>query len=1211
LTEEKDMKAMTWKNLGVQKALLALAVGTTAWGLGGCTPECTAGSTLDETTNTCIPDCPTGTTLDDESGECILDCPAGTFRNADGTACAQVLQCGNGFVFDVALQGCVCPPSLEPTNDGTGCVLPAQREPACGSGFVFDADQQGCVCADGLVPTLDGSGCVLPPQRAPNCPVGQVVNQAGDGCITAPETGLIVYGVVTEVVAGQTRPLAGVSVQLRPQGDAPVTTDAFGYYEFTANLEPGTYALQFVLDGFQYAEETFTINDNEIEDHLNTEGNGGDTTDRGDGGIPGTTTLDNFQVSVNVNLSRATTCGDGIIAGFEQCDDGNTANRDGCSSDCNVEFDFNCRGTPSVCVRASELFTVAGTVYVQDRIASGATVLLMQANSSNILARTTTDTAGKFSFANLNDGFFTLRVPGFDEDGDGVLDFGRTDFGLNPNPFLPISQNSQSGNLDTLNLTNLVVTLTGINKQLLATNFLRANGGEPAISATAIGPGDTFNNLRLLNASDNIVMHFGHEVALLGGVLQQIEDGVRVDREIAFELTFNTERTVATINPAEDLTSNVNDNHSFRLILNSFRWSDSDELLRLEQNQTITFNFDIAAAPIAPPASPTPALFFGDLRNPTSRLTATAVQCDEFACWAVDAAGAPVNGFIDPNGANSAANIGLYNEDNGFDLTWTHVPGAVAYRIHARQVNDELSFEDFSAFSEATGTVTFENGPRNDVVPNVQATIHASGVLQNVGVGVRWRDFDRNGFGPLGAGNRVEIAVTSIDVFGNESDIDATRLLTLADARDASILSAAFLGNTATDSARVTELANVFFTENMDTELVPTFTSLAGNTRSATGTFISWDQDGAFGAGVPENTSRAARATFDIRHNSSCSALTCDLTEQDPNRDRLCVADAAAFAVNQDVVLMNQNGATVLDQLSANSDGTVFLRVTAIDATNNLLTVTGINTEMSFGEGALPPELNGLQLFACAVGGVPTAQVFSAATALNDTSFTVTDASGFRVSQGLTLIDRATTPNTVINVTITRLDTTGGTNRITVNAALPVLPAGTIVVARPDIVDRRNATEVELRSIATVSIGGNLALDAGLRGNNLDAQVGDLVLMDVDGDLDTVADTFFARIGDFLMVADNPATATVNEERDEIVLAAAPGFTALPANTVLVRQESVVVFLGDAWSIAGGIADTSGNVDLQPFRRAFASCVNGSIVDAQGDIHCNGSTFGF
>lgn len=55
-------------------------------------------------------------------------------------------------------------------------------------------------------------------------------------------------------------------------------------------------------------------------------------------------------------------CGDGYIRGTEQCDDANTANRDGCSSSCIVEDNFLCTGEPSTCmITTLDLTVIAAT----------------------------------------------------------------------------------------------------------------------------------------------------------------------------------------------------------------------------------------------------------------------------------------------------------------------------------------------------------------------------------------------------------------------------------------------------------------------------------------------------------------------------------------------------------------------------------------------------------------------------------------------------------------------------------------------------------------------------------------------------------------------------------------------------------------------------------------------------------------------------------
>jgi cysteine-rich repeat protein len=42
-------------------------------------------------------------------------------------------------------------------------------------------------------------------------------------------------------------------------------------------------------------------------------------------------------------------CGDGILTGWETCEDGNTASGDGCSSDCVIEPGWKCEGLPAIC----------------------------------------------------------------------------------------------------------------------------------------------------------------------------------------------------------------------------------------------------------------------------------------------------------------------------------------------------------------------------------------------------------------------------------------------------------------------------------------------------------------------------------------------------------------------------------------------------------------------------------------------------------------------------------------------------------------------------------------------------------------------------------------------------------------------------------------------------------------------------------------------
>ncbi|MDQ3364791.1 MAG: Ig-like domain-containing protein [Myxococcota bacterium] len=52
---------------------------------------------------------------------------------------------------------------------------------------------------------------------------------------------------------------------------------------------------------------------------------------------------------VSLTIAADPVCGDGIVAGFEQCDDGDLDVGDGCTAVCQREQGYDCTGSPSVC----------------------------------------------------------------------------------------------------------------------------------------------------------------------------------------------------------------------------------------------------------------------------------------------------------------------------------------------------------------------------------------------------------------------------------------------------------------------------------------------------------------------------------------------------------------------------------------------------------------------------------------------------------------------------------------------------------------------------------------------------------------------------------------------------------------------------------------------------------------------------------------------
>ncbi|HLD08205.1 MAG TPA: DUF4215 domain-containing protein [Candidatus Peribacterales bacterium] len=58
-------------------------------------------------------------------------------------------------------------------------------------------------------------------------------------------------------------------------------------------------------------------------------------------------------------------CGDSMVTGSEACDDGNTAATDGCGADCMIETGFECAGTPSVCTPIVPSLSTCGNGIVE------------------------------------------------------------------------------------------------------------------------------------------------------------------------------------------------------------------------------------------------------------------------------------------------------------------------------------------------------------------------------------------------------------------------------------------------------------------------------------------------------------------------------------------------------------------------------------------------------------------------------------------------------------------------------------------------------------------------------------------------------------------------------------------------------------------------------------------------------------------------------
>ena len=117
------------------------------------------------------------------------------------------------------------------------------------------------------------------------------------------------------------------------------------------------------------------------------------------------------------------------------------------------------------------------------------------------------------------------------------------------------------------------------------------------------------------------------------------------------------------------------------------------------------------------------------------------------------------------------------------------------------------------------------------------------------------------------------------------------------------------------------------------------------------------------------------------------------------------------------------------------------------------------------------------------------------------------------------------------------------------------------------------------------------------------AMPGDLLLIDVDGDLATISDRYFAQL-DYLDSRLDDITTPVDETDYRIgLLPIAGNATALPGELDLPADSTRIVLLGDNFELSG-LYDTSGNFGLNSTSDDFSFC------DA-GFPECSGGLFSY
>jgi len=293
---------------------------------------------------------------------CSLDCKtqAAGYNCVAGEPCEKVLVCGNGRIET----GETC----DPPNPGNGCSSACGAEtgwrcipgsctklPYCGDGIVQPSagekcDQgahQGsagcsadCKTQDSACTCVPGQACVC---EKPACGDGLI--QTGEQC----DQGTSTYpgcSATCQIELGYQCPFAGAPC-------VPVCGDGI-LISSAEQCDPGM-EIPNVAEGCNA--------DCSVKPGWACDATDCHQTVCGDGKVEGAEGCDPAQPDHNLGdgctpLCTAepscpaaggpctTSCGDGIVIGDEQCDDGNAVSGDGCSSTCQVEAGFRCSQPP-------------------------------------------------------------------------------------------------------------------------------------------------------------------------------------------------------------------------------------------------------------------------------------------------------------------------------------------------------------------------------------------------------------------------------------------------------------------------------------------------------------------------------------------------------------------------------------------------------------------------------------------------------------------------------------------------------------------------------------------------------------------------------------------------------------------------------------------------------------------------------------------------
>ncbi|MEC8023783.1 MAG: hypothetical protein VX223_07585 [Myxococcota bacterium] len=809
---------------------------------------------------------------------------------------------------------------------------------------------------------------------------------------------------------------------------------------------------------------------------------------------------------------------------------------------------------------------VAGTIYAGSQPAAGATVRLFNHTLGYDVDSVVTNSDGSFAITNIADaGYaFAVRIDPYDADQNGVYDYqyAEVDLGV-------LSTSDVPGDSNT-NVSNLVVVLTTVAKNIAYVSF------DPPL--TSIGAGALVTNAELAQPNDDIIIHFGSQVDEGSVDIKLFEyfDGF-YGNIIPASYTWNASSTALTINPSGPLTADTDPGTQYEIRISTLLWSDGSPYIALGTplNQTTRIRFDLTESE-AIPVSAEPEFDVDTISNDYQ--TVTQVQCDSRVCWLLDANQYPYSGPADP--ASSSSDNTFFNAASGVDIRWLPTPGASSYRIYARQTGPQFDDTTLLGWHQLGSTITPAFADTAGAV-----AITASQLLSSSNPFPNWNDFGPGALdgpvsNPMSFGNTIEIAVTSINAKGLESLIDPQKVLTLADESQARIVEVSMFSSGGEDFTSETELGfgsvqkewRMRFSELMDTQ-----STLSWSVDSATissisqPTLTSWDNGDTSGAAAPNDVMVEAGMT--VNFQGSCTEVTADSAS---DQNTVTVRHTAFF-----------NTGTVLF-LNSSASGLRFSNVmtlSGVNSTDNTLTFVETFADVGGDSGVTVGD------FVCIAEAqqgliASVTQAASSADQLN-----VNEPGLFYPNQDIIVFDADAM--SASSYTVRRLRAPVLQNGLEILPGLLGFDSTLTNSSNSIVFPRPSSSEIGFRSARRLDLAQNTTVNGAVQleigsSSMLSSTIleGDLLMIDVDGQLNTLSDQYFVRAGTINVWPDDGAGNPLYR----VQLEPGPGQTNVLVNGLeLDTSTTVIIHLADSFQVTGG-TDTSGNNGIEQNFNQFSFC---------------------